>query len=48
MEPIWRIFLGLRRCRSPTVKPTAMFEDALRDLTYRDIVLDPFLGSGSI
>ena len=32
----------------PTVKPTAMFEDALLDLTNRgDIVLDPFLGSGS-
>jgi DNA modification methylase len=32
----------------PTVKPTAMSEDALVDLTGRgDIVLDPFLGSGS-
>jgi DNA modification methylase len=32
----------------PTVKPTAMLEDALLDLTERrDIVLDPFLGSGS-
>ena len=32
----------------PTVKPTAMIEDALLDLTNRgDIVLDPFLGSGS-
>jgi DNA modification methylase len=32
----------------PTVKPTAMLEDALIDLTERgDIVLDPFLGSGS-
>jgi DNA methylase len=32
----------------PTVKPTAMLEDALIDLTNRgDIVLDPFLGSGS-
>lgn len=32
----------------PTVKPTAMLEDALLDLTARgDIVLDPFLGSGS-
>jgi DNA modification methylase len=31
----------------PTVKPTAMLEDALLDLTNRgDIVLDPFLGSG--
>jgi DNA modification methylase len=30
------------------VKPTAMIEDALLDLTHRDdIVLDPFLGSGS-
>jgi len=32
----------------PTVKPTAMLADALLDLTKRgDIVLDPFLGSGS-
>jgi DNA modification methylase len=32
----------------PTVKPTAMLADALLDLTHRgDIVLDPFLGSGS-
>jgi len=32
----------------PTVKPTAMLVDALLDLTDRgDIVLDPFLGSGS-
>jgi DNA modification methylase len=32
----------------PTVKPTAMIEDAFLDLTHRgDIVLDPFLGSGS-
>ena len=32
----------------PTVKPTAMLEDGLLDLTNRgDVVLDPFLGSGS-
>ena len=32
----------------PTVKPTAMLEDALLDLANRsDIVVDPFLGSGS-
>ena len=32
----------------PTVKPAAMLEDALLDLTHRgDIVIDPFLGSGS-
>jgi DNA modification methylase len=32
----------------PTVKPTAMLEDALLDLINRsDIVIDPFLGSGS-
>ena len=32
----------------PTVKPAAMLRDALLDLTNRgDIVLDPFLGSGS-
>jgi len=37
---------GLRS--HPTVKPTAMLEDALLDLTHRgEIVLDPFLGSGS-
>lgn len=33
----------------PTVKPTVMLEDALLDLMHRgEIVLDPFLGSGSI
>jgi DNA modification methylase len=33
----------------PTVKPIAMLEDALLDMTKRgDIVLDPFLGSGSM
>ena len=32
----------------PHVKPTAMLEDALLDLTHRgDLVIDPFLGSGS-
>ena len=32
----------------PTVKPVAMLEDALLDITNRgDLVLDPFLGSGS-
>jgi DNA modification methylase len=32
----------------PTVKPTALLEDALLDLTNRgDVVIDPFLGSGS-
>ncbi|WP_024275199.1 DNA modification methylase [Hyphomicrobium sp. 802] len=32
----------------PTVKPVAMLEDALLDMTNRDdIVLDPFQGSGS-
>ncbi len=32
----------------PTVKPTALLEDPLLDLTNRgDIVIDPFLGSGS-
>lgn len=32
----------------PTVKPVTMLEDALLDMTHRDdIVLDPFLGSGS-
>jgi DNA modification methylase len=33
----------------PTVKPTAMLDDALLDLTNQDeIVVDPFLGSGSM
>ena len=46
------IVLGFRRppwpADHPTVKPTATLEDALLDLTNRgDIVLDPFLGSGS-
>lgn len=32
----------------PTVKPAAMLTDAILDLSHRgDIVLDPFLGSGS-
>lgn len=32
----------------PTPKPVAMLEDAIRDITHpQDIVLDPFLGSGS-
>jgi DNA modification methylase len=32
----------------PTVKPTGLLEDALLDLTNRgNIVIDPFLGSGS-
>jgi DNA modification methylase len=32
----------------PTVKPVAMLEDAMLDMTERcDIVIDPFLGSGS-
>jgi DNA modification methylase len=33
----------------PTVKPVALLEDALLDVTDRgDVVLDPFLGSGSM
>src|SRR5215217_6543663 len=32
----------------PTVKPVAMLADAIKDVTrHRDIVFDPFLGSGS-
>lgn len=32
----------------PTVKPTALVADAIRDVTRRgDIVLDPFAGSGT-
>ena len=49
----WRFALGSEARRGikdhPTVKPAAMLQDALLDLTHRgDIVLDPFLGSGSI
>ena len=37
-----------RRQHHPTVKPVAMLEGALLDMTARgDIVIDPFLGSGS-
>jgi DNA modification methylase len=48
----WHLLARLRRPTRlkdhPTVKPTAMLEDALLDLTNRgDIVIDPFLGSGS-
>jgi DNA modification methylase len=44
--------IGSDACRSledhPTVKPSAILEDTLLDVTHRgDIVLDPFLGSGS-
>jgi DNA modification methylase len=40
LKPRWSL--------TPTVKPVAMLEDALLDLSHRgDIVLDPFLGSGS-
>ena len=32
----------------PTVKPTALLQDALLDVSNRgDVVIDPFLGSGS-
>jgi DNA modification methylase len=32
----------------PTVKPVAMLEDALLDMTKRgDVIIDPFLGLGS-
>ncbi len=32
----------------PTIKPIAMIEDAIKDVTRRgEIVLDPFGGSGS-
>ena len=46
--------LGLGECAKryleehPTVKPTAMLEDALIDLSNRgDFILEPFCGSGS-
>src|SRR5262249_53439957 len=36
------------RQHHPSVKPVAMLEDALLDMSGRgDIVIDPFLGSGS-
>ncbi|MDB5595818.1 MAG: methylase, partial [Hyphomicrobiales bacterium] len=32
----------------PTIKPTALVADAIRDVTRRgDLVLDPFVGSGT-
>ena len=48
----WRSSLDSHACRGlkdhPTVKLTAILEDALLDLSNRsDIVVDPFLGSGS-
>jgi DNA modification methylase len=46
----WRFGSDARRglCDHPTVKPTAMLDDALLDVTNRgDIVIDPFLGSSS-
>jgi DNA modification methylase len=46
----WRFGSDARRGLRdhPTVKPTAMLDDALLDVTNRgDIVIDPFLGSGS-
>jgi hypothetical protein len=48
----WRLVARFRRRRGlkdhPTDKPTAMLDDALLDLSNRgDIVIDPFLGSGS-
>jgi DNA modification methylase len=42
----WAARRGLKD--HPTAKPTAMLADALLDLSNRgDIVIDPFLGSGS-
>lgn len=45
-------FLGSRRedlALHPTVKPTALVADAIQDVTRRgEIVLDPFLGSGTL
>jgi hypothetical protein len=48
----WRASLDSHACRGlkdhPTVKLTAILENALLDLSNRsDIVVDPFLGSGS-
>jgi DNA modification methylase len=48
----WRLVARFRRPSGPqdhpTVKPTATLEDTLLDLSNRsDIVVDPFLGSGS-
>ena len=45
-------FMGSRRedlALHPTVKPTALVADSIQDVTRRgDIVLDPFLGSGTL
>jgi DNA modification methylase len=45
-------FVGSRRddlALHPTVKPTALVADAIQDVTRRgEIVLDPFLGSGTL
>jgi DNA modification methylase len=42
----WAARRGLKH--PPTAKPTAILADALLDLSNRgDIVIDPFLGSGS-
>jgi len=48
-RPVRHRFVRLHGIRDhPTVKPTAMPQDALIDLTNRgDIVIDPLLGSGS-
>jgi DNA modification methylase len=52
LAPTFRSSLGSDARRGlkdhPTVKPTVLLEDALLDVTNRgDIVIDPFLGSGS-
>jgi len=49
--PSVNTFRGDRRAQlswHPTVKPVAMVADAIKDVTRRgDLVLDPFLGSGT-
>jgi len=54
---VWATYPGVNTFRTarlddlsvhPTVKPVALVADAIRDCTHRgDIVVDPFMGSGS-
>ena len=54
---VWSSYAGVNTFRKdrlndlaihPTVKPVAMIADAIRDCSRRgDIILDPFLGSGT-
>lgn len=47
-HPVCNLKAGRGLAFHPTVKPVAMCQDAILDVTNRnEIVLDPFLGSGS-